>query len=154
MSEDLLGTRCTAGQEDEPTLCGWHHSHTYCQTCDGWYGVSHEGIHNGPMAHPRSLHEARQCACRPCREYVTSFEATAGPIRPVVRVVRRLHLERDEDVSGISGVGVVAYGVEFPDGSIVLRWDTKVRSTVFYDNLADLETITGHGGRTRIVYDD
>lgn len=68
--------------------------------------------------------------------------------------MRRLHLERDEDVSGVSGVGVVAYGVEFPDGSIVLRWDTQVRSTVHYDSRSDLETITGHGGRTRIVYDD
>lgn len=150
----MLGTRCEAGQKNNPVECNWHHTHHWCQTCDGWYGVPHDGIHNGPLAHPRSLHEARQCACRPCKEYVASFEGTAGPIRPIVKTMRRLHLERDEDVSGISGVGVVAYGVEFPDGSIVLRWDTKVRSTVHYDNVADLEIITGHGGRTRIVFDD
>lgn len=69
------------------------------------------------------------------------------------RWMRMLHLERDEDVSGVSGTGIVAYGVEFPDGSVVLRWDTAVRSTVFYDSIADVETITGHGGRTRIVFD-
>lgn len=69
------------------------------------------------------------------------------------RTIRTLHLERDEDVSGISGTGIVAYGVEFPDGSVVLRWDTKVRSTVFYDSIQDVETITGHGGRTRIVFE-
>jgi hypothetical protein len=66
---------------------------------------------------------------------------------------RILHLERDVDVSGISGVGVVAYGCVFPDGSVVLRWDTQVTSTVFYASVADLEFITGHGGRTRIVFD-
>ena len=71
-----------------------------------------------------------------------------------MKQARLIHLERDEDVSGISGTGVVAYGAEFPDGTIVLRWDTKVRSTVFYDSLTDLEAITGHGGRTRIVYED
>lgn len=68
--------------------------------------------------------------------------------------VHRLHLERDEDVSGVSGTGVVAYGAEFPDGTIVLRWDTQIRSTVFYDNVDDLLAIVGHGGRTRVVFDD
>lgn len=68
--------------------------------------------------------------------------------------MRRLKLERDEDVTGISGVGTVAYGVQFPDGTIVLRWDTKVRSTVFYDSIEDVITITGHGGRTRVVWLD
>jgi hypothetical protein len=67
---------------------------------------------------------------------------------------RLLHLQRDEDVSGTSGTGVVAYGCEFPDGSIVLRWDTKVRSTVVYDSFEDLVTITGHNGKTLVVYDD
>lgn len=69
------------------------------------------------------------------------------------RQARLLHLERDEDISGVSGVGVVAFGAEFPDGTIVLRWDTQVRSTVMYDNYDDLQTICGHAGRTRIVYD-
>ena len=67
--------------------------------------------------------------------------------------VRLLHLERDEDVSGVSGVGIVAYGVQFPDGTICLRWDTVVSSTVIYNNAEDLETIVGHGGRTRVVFD-
>ena len=71
-----------------------------------------------------------------------------------VRRVRRLHLERDVDLTGISGEGIVAFGCEFPDGSIVLRWDTLVRSTVLYDNVDDLTTISGHRGMTRIVFDD
>lgn len=71
-----------------------------------------------------------------------------------MRKARRLHLERDEDVSGVSGTGTVAFGCQFPDGTVVLRWDTQVSSTVFYENVGDLETIVGHGGRTRIVWDD
>lgn len=70
------------------------------------------------------------------------------------RQTRRLHLERDEDVTGVSGTGRVAFGAMFPDGTIVLRWDTEVRSTVFYDSLGDLEHIVGHGGRTKVVFDD
>jgi hypothetical protein len=64
---------------------------------------------------------------------------------------RRFELIRTEDETGVSGNGVVAYGVIFPDGRAVLRWDTKVNSTVFYDSLDDLKAIHGHGGKTRVV---
>lgn len=66
---------------------------------------------------------------------------------------RLCHLERMEDVSGISGTGTVAYGAIFPDGSVVLRWDTRVVSTVFYHSVDDLLEIVGHGGKTKLVYD-
>lgn len=67
--------------------------------------------------------------------------------------VEVIHLERDEDVSGVSGTGVVAYGCVFPDGSVVLRWDTLVKSTVFYESVEDMVAIVGHGGKTRVVFD-
>jgi hypothetical protein len=68
---------------------------------------------------------------------------------------RRFHLERDVDVSGISGTGIVAEGVEFSDGAVVIRWVTgKHRSTVVWPGIADVEAIHGHGGATRIVWDD
>jgi hypothetical protein len=70
------------------------------------------------------------------------------------RQTKRLHLQRDVDVSGVSGIGIVAYGVQFPDGSVVLRWDTRVRTTVMYDSLQDVEKIVGHNGATKIVLDD
>lgn len=66
----------------------------------------------------------------------------------------RFHLQRDEDETGISGTGIVAYGVQFPDGTCVLRWDTAVNSTTFYASINDGEYLHGHGGRTRIVWDD
>lgn len=67
---------------------------------------------------------------------------------------RRFQLIRREDETGISGTGVVAYGVLFPDGKAVLRWDTKVNSTVFYDSVADLDAIHGHGGKTVVHWLD
>lgn len=68
--------------------------------------------------------------------------------------IRRFQLERDHDETGISGTGVVAYGVRFPDNTCVLRWDTQVNSTVFYSSIADLLAIHGHQGATRLVWLD
>lgn len=68
--------------------------------------------------------------------------------------MRLLHLERDDDVSGVSGIGRVAEGVEFPDGTVVLQWNTVVKSLVVYQSVEDLTHIVGHGGRTRVVFDD
>lgn len=68
---------------------------------------------------------------------------------------RRFHLERDVDVSGISGTGTVAEGVRFSDGITEIRWVTgEHRSTVVWPSIADVEAIHGHGGATRIVWDD
>ena len=70
------------------------------------------------------------------------------------RTCRRFQLVRREDETGTSGTGVVAYGAEFPDGTAVLRWDTKVNSTVFYNSIEDLKTIHGHGGKTALMWLD
>ena len=41
--------------------------------------------------------------------------------------LRVFHLLRDEDPSGVSGVGRVAVGVVFPSGKVVLEWlDRKI----------------------------
>lgn len=62
----------------------------------------------------------------------------------------RFLLYRDEDVHDFSGTGVVAYVVEFPDGTAVMRWcvDGKPKTTTVYDSLADVIEIHGHDGRT------
>jgi hypothetical protein len=67
--------------------------------------------------------------------------------------MKLFHLERAEDASGVSGVGKVAEGVVFDDGTVVLRWLTDVKSTVVFDSLRDVESVHGHEGRTRIVYE-
>ncbi len=67
---------------------------------------------------------------------------------------RAFVLQRDEDVTGVSGIGTVAWGVEFPDGVVALRWISDwPTSVVFHDRgIAAVEAVHGHGGRTRIVW--
>lgn len=69
-------------------------------------------------------------------------------------LTRRFELERLADASGVSGTGIVAWGVQFPDGTAVLRWDSTRRSTGFYASIEDVELIHGHGGTTRINWID
>jgi hypothetical protein len=61
-------------------------------------------------------------------------------------------LDRVEDQSGISGTGVVAEGIEFSDGTVVMRWRTHIKSTSIYESVRAVEAIHGHGGRTRIRF--
>lgn len=72
---------------------------------------------------------------------------------------RRFELHRDHDVSGVSGTGVVAEGVEFSDGCVAVRWlppePGHPTSVVFHDNgIRSVVAIHGHGGATRLVFLD
>jgi len=67
-------------------------------------------------------------------------------------LMRNFVLIRNEDVSGVSGEGVVAEGIEFTDGTCALSWLTKHRSMAFYPNIKELEHIHGHEGATSIVF--
>lgn len=67
---------------------------------------------------------------------------------------RLFRLERLVDHSGVSGTGVVAHGVVWPDGTLTLRWVGDHPSTVNWANLADAKHVHGHGGDTRFVFDD
>lgn len=68
--------------------------------------------------------------------------------------VRVFQLVRDVDVTGVSGVGVVADGVIWPDGAVSMRWRGQLRTTVTADCIDDIQTIHGHGGATRVVWVD
>lgn len=68
--------------------------------------------------------------------------------------MRRFLLVRDEDVSGVSGTGVVADGVVFRDGATVLRWRGDDASTAVWGDLTAAMRIHGHGGLTRVEWVD
>lgn len=68
--------------------------------------------------------------------------------------MRRFVLNRKEDKTGISGTGIVAEGVAFTRGKVVLSWLTQVSSIVIYDSMEHVEAIHGHGGATVIEYLD
>lgn len=82
------------------------------------------------------------------------FEVRDGTAQPTS--MRRFYFDRNNDVSGTSGTGAVAEGVQFSDGRVALRWITgdMPSSTVIYDNIDDAQTIHGHGGGTEVVWID
>lgn len=62
--------------------------------------------------------------------------------------MRLFHLRRIEDVSGVSGTGIVAEGVQFSNGRCALSWLTQYTSVAIYEDIATLIKIHEHGGRT------
>jgi hypothetical protein len=68
--------------------------------------------------------------------------------------MRRFVLQRETDVSGVSGTGVVADGVMWPDGSASVHWRGERPSIVFWPWMQWVEEIHGHGGSTHIVWLD
>jgi hypothetical protein len=62
--------------------------------------------------------------------------------------MKLFELRRTEDVSGTSGVGVVAQGVIFDSGWCAMCWLTEHTSVAFYTSMEELEAIHGHGGKT------
>ena len=67
---------------------------------------------------------------------------------------RLFYLQRDQDLSGISGTGRVADGVMWPDGSCCVRWRTETSSLSVWTSFADMVTVHGHNGATRVVFLD
>lgn len=63
-------------------------------------------------------------------------------------------LQRDHDITGVSGTGTVADGVLWPDNTVSIRWRGDRPSIVHWGALADAEHVHGHGGATRIVWRD
>lgn len=70
--------------------------------------------------------------------------------------MRRFCFNRVEDISGMSGTGIVVEGVEFSDGRVALRWVTGAApsSTCIYDSINDAIAIHGHDGATQLVWID
>ncbi len=61
---------------------------------------------------------------------------------------------RTLDVSGISGTGTVAEGIEFSDGTVVIRWRGDNPSTVVWAHRDAAISVHGHNGNTQIVWED
>jgi hypothetical protein len=68
--------------------------------------------------------------------------------------MRTFKLIRKEDVSGVSGTGEVAEGVEFHDGQCVLSWFGSHHSLEVHPSLEDIEAIHGHEGKTYVEFDN
>lgn len=84
---------------------------------------------------------------------------------PRSTMARRFYLLRDVDVTGISGIGAVAEGVEFTDGTVAMRWrempedsDAYQRgvraTTVLFPQVDAVVALHGHDGITRVQWID
>lgn len=67
--------------------------------------------------------------------------------------MRTFKLVRDSDISGVSGTGAVAEGVEFHDGQSILSWFGQYHSIAVYPHITDIIAIHGHGGATHVEFD-
>lgn len=67
---------------------------------------------------------------------------------------RRFVLRRMVDVSGISGTGIVAEGVQFSDGHCSIRWMTAKQSNAQYESVQHILDIHGHSGSTVVEWLD
>lgn len=94
-----------------------------------------------------SLFDSLPTYCSVTGEKHPSYEGESK-----VAMSKLFNLQRDEDETGISGTGIVANGVVFPDGSVAMRWATDVASTAVYASIEDVEHIHGHGGKTRVIF--
>ncbi len=68
-----------------------------------------------------------------------------------IEPMQEFYLQRDVDVSGTSGTGIVARGVVLPSGKVVMEWLTFHSSVAIYANIQDVELIHGHDGKTKVV---
>lgn len=68
--------------------------------------------------------------------------------------MRRFVLVRQTDVSGVSGTGVIVWGIQWPDGRVAYRWNTKTATTCVADAVEDVVVIHGHNGCTELVWLD
>ena len=67
---------------------------------------------------------------------------------------RRWYLWRKNDETGISGEGLVAWGVQFPDGVVAYRWNTSPATVQIADSVHDVQHIHGHDWSTEVRWVD
>ena len=67
--------------------------------------------------------------------------------------MRTFKLRRLVDVSGVSGTGIIAEGIEFHDGQVVVSWLGQHHTLEIAPNIQDVMAIHGHQGRTVLEWD-
>lgn len=78
----------------------------------------------------------------------------ARTVDPAPSPPSRFELVRHRDVSGVSGTGIVAEGVQFSDGTVTLRWRGKHPSTAMWPSITEVLAVHGHGGATEVRWLD
>lgn len=68
--------------------------------------------------------------------------------------MRHFVLRRLEDVTGVSGTGIVVQGCQFDDGACAIRWVSACPSTTRHDSIENVITVHGHSGKTIVEWVD
>lgn len=68
--------------------------------------------------------------------------------------MKLFQLNRIRDISGVSGTGIVAEGVEFSNGKCVMSWLTGHQSIIVYDDMKTLVAVHERDGNAKILYPD
>lgn len=71
-----------------------------------------------------------------------------------MKIGKRFLVNRVTDVSGVSGVGLVAEGTQFHDGQCAVSWYGEHHILEVVKDLDTWLAVHGHGGRTKIVWVD
>jgi len=66
--------------------------------------------------------------------------------------VHNFVLVRDKDVTGRSGTGIVAEGIVFMDGIVILKWLREPYALGIYETLEALISVHGHEGNTHVEF--
>lgn len=83
-----------------------------------------------------------------------SGDSDTIPMLPAV-APRPFALLRYEDVSGVSGTGVIATGAMFPStGTVALHWPEPNHSIAVWPSIEALLAVHGHEGRTAVKWLD
>lgn len=72
----------------------------------------------------------------------------------ILSQMRRFILVRTKDLTGVSGIGVVAEGTVFTDGLSVIRWLKEPYAMGVYQTLNDVIAVHGHEGGTQLQFID
>ena len=68
--------------------------------------------------------------------------------------MRRFQLVRKEDVSGVSGIGIVAEGVEWANGMVTMSWLGSYHCIENVGNIHTIFAVHGHHGASTVEWLD
>jgi hypothetical protein len=68
--------------------------------------------------------------------------------------MKTFYLLRHEDVHGNSGIGVVAEGVIFYDGTGAFTWLSEDKTVTTFQSIRSIRKLHSHGGKTEVVIED
>lgn len=89
-----------------------------------------------------------------CAPSETVYALAAETARQRLPEPRTFDLVRYHDVSGVSGEGIVAQGVQFADKTVAVRWHGQHPSTAVWGSVEAMLAVHGHNGLTVVRFHD